>query len=69
MRDDEGKGRLRTDREAAYRFMSTMAGDLPGFEEASRALFAADRDRFEQHSGNWPQDVRSYALKLAWRET
>jgi uncharacterized protein len=68
MRDDEGKGRLRTDREAAYRFMSTMAGDLPGFEEASRALFAADRDRFERHSGNWPQDVRSYALKLAWRE-
>ncbi len=29
--------------EIAYRFMSAMAGDLPGFEEASRALFAGDR--------------------------
>lgn len=27
--------------------MWAMAGDLPGFEEASRALFAKDQDRFE----------------------
>ena len=33
-------------REAAYHFMSAMAGNLAGFEEASRALFADDRRRF-----------------------
>jgi hypothetical protein len=65
-RADGGRSRLRTAQEAAYRFMSAMAGDLPGFEEASRALFAADRDRFAEHSAAWPDDVQAYARELAW---
>ncbi len=68
MRSEEGNGRARADREAAYRFMSAMAGDLPGFEEASRALFAGDREAFGQHSGGWPVDIRRHVLKLAWRD-
>ena len=40
------KDRLRQSQEATYRFMSPMAGHLPGFEEATRALFAADTARF-----------------------
>src|SRR5215470_5069840 len=67
-RSDGGRTRLRAAQEAAYRFMSAMAGDLPGFEEASRALFAADRDRFAQHSAAWPDDVQAYARELAWPE-
>jgi hypothetical protein len=51
--------------EAAYRFMAAMAGDLPGFEEATRALFAKDRLRFERHVAQWPDDVSAYATKLA----
>ena len=65
-RSDGGRTRLRAAQEAAYRFMSAMAGDLPGFEEASRALFAADRDRFAEHSAAWPDDVQAYARELAW---
>ena len=45
--------------------MSAMAGDLPGFEEATRALFAKDRTRFEQLVAQWPGDVGAYAAKLA----
>ncbi len=52
--------------EAAYRFLSIMAGDLPGFEEATRALFADDRARFEVQSGAWPADVRDHALWLGF---
>lgn len=52
-------------REAAYHFMSAMAGDLPGFEEAARALFAGDAARFETQLRDWPADVRSHALRLA----
>ena len=52
--------------ETAYRFMSAMAGDLAGFEEAARALFADDRPRMEQHMAGWPGDVRQYVLRLAW---
>ena len=63
-RSDGGQNRLRTARDAAYRFMSAMAGDLAGFEEATRALFAGDRVRLKQHSAAWPADVRTYALKL-----
>jgi uncharacterized protein len=65
-RSDGGRSRVRTAQEAAYRFMVAMAGDLPGFEEASRALFAADRERFAQHSAAWPDDVQAYARELAW---
>jgi uncharacterized protein len=49
----------------AYQFMSTMAGDLAGFEESTRALFAGDADLFRQHAAAWPADVRDYALSLA----
>ena len=65
-RADGGRSRLRAAQDAAYRFMAAMAGDLPGFEEASRALFAADRSRFAEHSATWPDDVRAYAGELAW---
>jgi hypothetical protein len=52
--------------EAAYHFMSAMAGNLANFEEASRALFANDRERFAELVGNWPTDVRDHAAKLAF---
>jgi len=58
--------KLRAAQETAYGFMSAMAGDLPGFEEATRALFANDRDRFERHVAGWPEDVRAYATRLAF---
>jgi uncharacterized protein len=62
---NEGKDRQRRAQEVAYRFMSAMAGNLPGYEEALRALFAADRARFGEHVAAWPPDVRDYAVTLA----
>lgn len=59
------KQEIRASQDAATRFMTAMAGDLPGFEEALRALFAKDRARFERHIAAWPDDVRAYAAKLA----
>jgi hypothetical protein len=52
-------------REAAYRVMSEMAGDLAGFEEATRALFADERERFATLTEPWPEDVRNYVTQLA----
>jgi len=60
------KDRIRGAQNAAYRFMSAMAGDMPGFEEATRALFANDAQRFSTLVANWPIDVRSYATRLAF---
>ncbi|MBB3176405.1 DUF2239 family protein [Variovorax sp. Sphag1AA] len=55
----------RAAREATYRFMTVMAGDLSGFEEAARALFAGDRARFDEHISTWPEDVQAHLHKLA----
>lgn len=64
-RENAEKDRARRAQEAAYRFMTTLAGDEAGYEEATRALFAGDRERFETHTRTWPADVREYALRLA----
>ena len=64
-RSGESKDRARRSREAAYRFLSTMAGNLPGFEEATRALFASDRGRFDGLVEPWPADLRDHSRKLA----
>ena len=57
----------RAAQEAAYHFMQAIAGDLPGYEEATRALFADDRPALEQRIAAWPEDIRTYALRLAFR--
>ena len=51
--------------EATYRFISETAGDLPGFEEACRALFARQRTAFSLHTQAWPDDVQAYAHQLS----
>ena len=55
----------RAAQETAYRFMQAMAGDLPAYEEAIRALFAGDFGGFEGHVAHWPDDVREHAALLA----
>ena len=62
------RDRSRAARDAAYHFMSTMAGDLPGFEEASRALFADDRRRLAELIAGWPDDIRDHIVKLAFSD-
>ena len=62
------RDRTRAAQEAAYHFMSAIAGDLPGFEEAARALFAYDRRRFGDLVAAWPEDVRDHAIKLAFAD-
>jgi uncharacterized protein len=64
-RANAGKDRVRQSQEAAYRFMSAMAGNEPGFEEATRALFAGNGARFDELIEPWPSDVRDHAKKLA----
>lgn len=61
----EAKDRMRAAQEAVHRFMTALAGDLPGYEGALRALYAGDRAAFETASAAWPGDVRDYALTLA----
>jgi len=65
-RANQASDQARQRQEAAYHFMSAMAGNLANFEEASRALFANDRERFSGLIRSWPADVRDHAFKLAF---
>lgn len=60
-----GRDAVRRAQERSYRFMSYIAGDLPGFEEAARALFARDRLAFRAHIEAWPTDVCAHLLTMA----
>ena len=66
-RTGEDGDRVRRAQEAAYRFMSAMAGDKPHYEDAIRALFANDPARFEKLIAAWPADVRDHTHILAQR--
>ena len=61
------KDERRARQEAAYRFMTAMAGDQPHYEEATRALFAGDAGRFEAAVADWPQDIRVQSERFAAR--
>jgi len=64
-RSNGSRDRVRQARETLYRFMSTLAGNEAGFEEASRALFAGDRKLFMDLIRPWPKDIRAHAEKLS----
>ena len=64
-RNGEDGNRERLAQEAAYKFMSAMAGNRPHYEEAIRALFAGDAIRFEKLIAEWPVDIRDHAARLA----
>ena len=61
---EPGRERARLAREAASKGMWAMAGDLPNFEEASRALFGRDQARFEKLIAAWPKDLRKHLARL-----
>ncbi|WP_375786060.1 DUF2239 family protein [Bradyrhizobium sp. Pha-3] len=62
------KDRTRSAQDAAYRFMTTMAGNRPHYEDAIRALFAHDRRRFATLIADWPADIRDHAIGLAYSD-
>ncbi|HWI83626.1 DUF2239 family protein [Ramlibacter sp.] len=64
-RTGSARDRMRRAQERSYKVMVAMAGDRAGFEEAARALFAADLDAFRRHTERWPADIREYLLRLA----
>jgi hypothetical protein len=64
-KESELKDRVDRASGVTYKFMSTMAGHEPGFEEATRALFAKNRELFEEIIKNWPVDVNIHLKKLS----
>jgi hypothetical protein len=59
------RDRGRAAQDAAFRFLSAIAGDRPGFEDAIRALYAGDGAAFAARIEAWPADVRAHGALLA----
>ncbi len=64
---DQSSNQLRRTQDVAYRFMHALAGDLPGFEEVTRALYRWDLPRLKELITPWPQDVREHVLEIVGR--
>ncbi|RJG07912.1 DUF2239 family protein [Noviherbaspirillum cavernae] len=64
-RANADQDQMRQSREATYRFMSAMAGNYAGFEEATRALFANAPERFNAQIEQWPDDIRIHVQMLS----
>ncbi|WP_395328662.1 DUF2239 family protein [Novosphingobium sp. BL-8H] len=62
---DGGRTARRMAHERAYRVLSALGGDLPGFEEASRLLFADKPVEFAAAIAACPADWRDHVLELA----
>lgn len=70
LRETEGPTLARRARDATYAFMTAIAGDRPGYEEATRVLFAGDWTAFDAAIEGWPADVRQAVSEMAepgWR--
>jgi hypothetical protein len=59
-KNDSGETRSREILEAADRFMWSIAGNLAGFEEAGRALYARKWSTFDELINSWPQDIKEH---------
>lgn len=64
-RGDDAPARRRKAQEACYRVMSAVAGDLPGFEAATRALFAGAAAGFAGALAAWPEGLRQHFERMA----
>lgn len=67
---DEARARRTPEqaRDAAYRFLSAMAGDLPKFEDAVRELYLGNRVGYDHFTHGWPAAIRDHGRRLAFGE-
>lgn len=65
MKAGQGKDHARKVHEAAAKVMWTLGGNLPHFEEASRAFSRRDYPGFDGLIATWPADVRDHLRRLA----
>ncbi len=68
MRENVDKDAIRQRHEAAYRFMTALAGDLPVYEEARGVLFANNREGTGRANHDWPADVKRFTMQLRFSD-
>ena len=59
------KSNIMLAKQATDRFMSAMLGNMPNYEEATRALYQGNKDQFLQLIEHYPIDLKTYVLTLS----
>ena len=65
MKEMPPRERIRQAQDVTARMLSALAGNLPNYEEASRALYRKDSKAFFGEMSEWPKDIQAYALQLS----
>ncbi len=60
LNNPNSEGNIMLAKQAIDRFMSAMLGNMPNYEEATRALYQGDRDIFLKMIQSYPKDLREY---------
>ncbi len=60
---DDPSAVSRVEPEALWKVMSAVGGNLPSFEEATRALFGNDLLTFRKLITDWPEGLSSYLME------
>ncbi|MFH1808058.1 MAG: DUF2239 family protein [Pseudomonadota bacterium] len=63
-REHAARDLARRAQEATHRFMWDMAGNLPRFEEVSRAFYARDYARLDELLAQWPLGIAEHTRHL-----
>ncbi len=67
--DASRQGRsARDNQDAAFRFLSAMAGDFPKFEDTVRELYQGNKVGYDHFTYEWPPAIRDHGRRLAWPE-
>ena len=64
-KNSSGIDRVRRSQGRTHAFMTAIAGNLPQYEEALRALYADDGASFEKQIANWPKDIKRKTQDMA----
>ncbi|HEX2735319.1 MAG TPA: DUF2239 family protein [Polyangiaceae bacterium] len=63
IKHEPAEARAKQARSALSRILSSIAGNRPHYEEASRALFSGDDKKFAELVADWPKDIRQFAIE------
>ncbi len=63
-KQNQPQEQIRPAQDATYTFMNSIAGNLPNYEEALRALYSRDKKNFQKQISSWPKDIVIHIKKL-----
>ncbi|MCU4580383.1 DUF2239 family protein [Acinetobacter gyllenbergii] len=62
LNDPNSESNIMLAKQATDRFMSAMLGNMPNYEEATRALYQGDQEVFLKLIKDYPKDIKEYLV-------